>query len=262
MIKLIASDLDGTLLQGTGEISEEVVMQIKKLSQMGILFVAASGRQYPNLRRLFEPVKDEIAYICENGALVVYKDQVLHKDVFNKDLEEELLNSILETEGVEALVSGERTSYIKPKDPGFYDYIAHFVKNDTTVFEKKEEIQEPFLKVSVYDEAGVEAIYPDWKARFGEWATVVTSGFAWLDMMPKGADKGNAIKVLQEKLGIGRDACAAFGDNYNDLEMLAQVKYSFATGDAKEAVKKICFSETKRVETVLERIINEGGEVK
>ena len=87
MIKLIASDLDGTLLQGTGEISEEVVMQIKKLSQMGILFVAASGRQYPNLRRLFEPVKDEIAYICENGALVVYKDQVLHKDVFNKDLE-------------------------------------------------------------------------------------------------------------------------------------------------------------------------------
>ena len=44
MIKLIASDLDGTLLQGTGEISEEVVMQIKKLSQMGILFVAASGR--------------------------------------------------------------------------------------------------------------------------------------------------------------------------------------------------------------------------
>ena len=95
MIKLIASDLDGTLLQGTGEISEEVVMQIKKLSQMGILFVAASGRQYPNLRRLFEPVKDEIAYICENGALVVYKDQVLHKDVFNKDLEEELLNSNL-----------------------------------------------------------------------------------------------------------------------------------------------------------------------
>lgn len=262
MIKLIASDLDGTLLQGTGEISEEVVMQIKKLSQMGILFVAASGRQYPNLRRLFEPVKDEIAYICENGALVVYKDQVLHKDVFNKDLEEELLNSILETEGVEALVSGERTSYIKPKDPGFYDYIAHFVKNDTTVFEKKEEIQEPFLKVSVYDEAGVEAIYPDWKARFGERATVVTSGFVWLDMMPKGADKGNAIKVLQEKLGIGRDACAAFGDNYNDLEMLAQVKYSFATGDAKEAVKKICFSETKQVETVLERIINEGGEVK
>ncbi|MGN0400361.1 MAG: HAD family hydrolase [Blautia sp.] len=261
MIKLIASDLDGTLLQGTGEISEKAVNQIKKLSQMGILFVAASGRQYPNLRRLFAPVQDEIAYICENGALVVYKDEILHKDVFDRGLEEEILNSILETEGAEALVSGERTSYIKPKDPGFYDYMVHFVKNDTTVFEEKEEIKEPFLKVSVYDKAGVEAVYPFWNARFGDRATVVTSGFEWLDMMPKGADKGNAIKVLQERLGIYRDESVAFGDNYNDLEMLAQVKYSFATGDAKEAVKEICFSETKRVETVLERIINEGGEV-
>ena len=61
MLKLIASDLDGTLLQGTREISKEAVGMIKKLSEMGILFVAASGRQYPNLRRLFEPVKDDIA---------------------------------------------------------------------------------------------------------------------------------------------------------------------------------------------------------
>ena len=47
MLKLIASDLDGTLLQGTREISREAVAMIKKLSEMGILFAAASGRQYP-----------------------------------------------------------------------------------------------------------------------------------------------------------------------------------------------------------------------
>ncbi len=119
MLKLIASDLDGTLLQGTREISREAVAMIKKLSEMGILFAAASGRQYPNLRRLFEPVKDDIAYICENGALVVYQGRVLHKDVFDRTLGDEILESILEKESAEALVSGESTCYIQPKKPSF-----------------------------------------------------------------------------------------------------------------------------------------------
>lgn len=54
MVRLIASDLDGTLLQnGTKEISKEAVYYIKKLYEYGVVFAAASGRQYPNIRRLF-----------------------------------------------------------------------------------------------------------------------------------------------------------------------------------------------------------------
>lgn len=259
MLKLIASDLDGTLLQGSREVSREAIGLIKQLSRMGILFVAASGRQYPNLRRLFEPVQDDIAYICENGALVVYKGEVLHKDVFDRTLGEEILRCIMECDTAEALVSGERTSYIQPKSSDFYDHMVNFVKNDVTLMENILEIEESYLKISVYDEAGVEAIYPYWKERFGHRAAVVTSGYAWLDMMPKGANKGKAMEVLQKKLGISPSKCAAFGDNYNDLEMLAQVKYSFATGEAKAAVKAACKAETKRVETVLKNIMNEGG---
>ena len=259
MLKLIASDLDGTLLQGTREISKEAVGMIKKLSEMGILFVAASGRQYPNLRRLFEPVKDDIAYICENGALVVYQGRVLHKDVFDRTLGDEILENILKKESAEALVSGESTCYVQPKQESFYDHIANFVKNDVTLMDDIFRIEEPYLKISVYEEAGVEEIYPYWKEKFGERATVVTSGFAWLDMMPKGADKGNAMEILQRSLHIRPEECAAFGDNYNDLEMLARVKYSYAAGDAKETVKRACRAETKRVETVLNNIIITGG---
>ena len=76
MIKLIACDLDGTLLlNGAQELRPETSDLILKLRKQGRLFVAASGRQYPNLRRLFEPVEDEIAYICENGALVKYQEK-------------------------------------------------------------------------------------------------------------------------------------------------------------------------------------------
>ena len=76
---------------------------------------------------------------------------------------------------------------------------------------------------------------------------------------PKGADKGNAMGILQQSLNIKPEECAAFGDNYNDLEMLSRVKYSYAAGDAKEAVKNACRAETKRVETVLNKIIIKGG---
>ena len=61
MLKLIASDLDGTLLQnGARTLSDTVIEQIKQLKEMGILFVAASGRQYTNLQRLFAPVCEEM----------------------------------------------------------------------------------------------------------------------------------------------------------------------------------------------------------
>ena len=54
---------------------------IGQLKERGIIFAAASGRQYHNLRQLFAPVKDDIAYICENGALTIYQGEVLHKVV-------------------------------------------------------------------------------------------------------------------------------------------------------------------------------------
>ena len=64
MIKMVASDLDGTLLvNGSQSIPEEIFPLIKKLKDMGILFVAASGRQYANMRNLFAPVKDDMAAI-------------------------------------------------------------------------------------------------------------------------------------------------------------------------------------------------------
>ena len=80
MIRYIASDLDGTLLlNGAQELDPEVFSLILRLKEKGIHFIAASGRQYVNLRRLFEPVQDEISYIAENGRLSsVLRVPVLH----------------------------------------------------------------------------------------------------------------------------------------------------------------------------------------
>ena len=87
MVKLIASDLDGTLLQnGAHDVNPIVFDQIRTLKEHGIMFAAASGRQYLNLRRLFTPVQDDIAYIAENGSLCIYNEETISKGVIEQDL--------------------------------------------------------------------------------------------------------------------------------------------------------------------------------
>ena len=69
MIKLIASDIDGTLVENsTAVLHTEMFELIHKLSKEGVLFCAASGRQYQSIANMFEPVKDEIIFLAENGA--------------------------------------------------------------------------------------------------------------------------------------------------------------------------------------------------
>ena len=71
MIKLIASDIDGTLLPyGQKELTPRLFPLIERLWARGVLFCPASGRQYHSLRRLFAPIADHLAYLCENGAIL------------------------------------------------------------------------------------------------------------------------------------------------------------------------------------------------
>ena len=87
MIKLVASDLDGTLLlNGAQSLPEELFPLIKELKELGILFVAASGRQYANMKRMFAPVVDDMAFIAENGGLAIQNEKVLYQDSFPKEL--------------------------------------------------------------------------------------------------------------------------------------------------------------------------------
>ena len=72
MIKLVASDIDGTLLtEEQTELNPKLYEIIRKLRQKNIYFVVASGRQLDSQKILFEPVADDISYISENGAICI-----------------------------------------------------------------------------------------------------------------------------------------------------------------------------------------------
>ena len=120
MVKLIASDLDGTLLQnGAHDVNPIVFDQIRTLKEHGIMFAAASGRQYLNLRRLFTPVQDDIAYIAENGSLCIYNEETISKGIIEQDLAYRILDEVAKYPQYNCIISGERVCYSTSKNPEF-----------------------------------------------------------------------------------------------------------------------------------------------
>lgn len=133
-VKLIACDLDGTLLlNGAQSLKPETCGLISDLLNGGIRFFAASGRQYTNLQRLFWPVREKIGYLCENGCGSFYQGRQLHKEHMDHSLGRELIRAIQQKEGAEVLVSGVMESYVQPKDMSFYYHMRDVVKNDVTL---------------------------------------------------------------------------------------------------------------------------------
>lgn len=257
MIRLVASDLDGTLLlNGSQKLNPEIFDLIRELNKAGIVFVAASGRQYPNLKRLFAPVADEIAYIAENGALVLYQDQVLSRKTIDRNLGREILTAIQERDQCEILLSGVKTCYLQPKIHDYVDHMKYVVGNNVTVVNDIMEVEEEYLKISVYEKGGVDRCESYFRERFEGRVKVVTAGHAWLDMMSLDAGKGPAMDTLLEHFRVSPGEAMAFGDNENDIEMLENVFYSYAMDNAKESVKKVCRFRTGLVEKTLRDLLD------
>lgn len=258
MIKLIASDLDGTLLlHGAQSLREDTCELIHRLYvEKGIRFVSASGRQYDNQRRLFAPVADEIAYICENGCLSFCDGEMLHLELMDHELGQKIMQDILSRSGEEVLLSGVHTSYLMPKEESYVVHMRDVVKNNVTVVEDIFATKEPYFKISVYAREGIESHAAYWKDRYGDRVHVVTSGNAWLDMMPAYVNKRTGLEKILKRLNIRPEECVAFGDNYNDSEMLAYVGMPVAMDTAVPGVYDMCSRHIDTVENGLLKILN------
>lgn len=263
MIKLVASDLDGTLLlNGAQELPEELFPLIHQLKEMGILFAAASGRQYANMKRLFAPVFQDMAFICENGAMALKNDEILYQDAFEPSLRKDILEAVWEKENAEFTCSTKDFYYVRPKTQHYKDLLTKTVKCQCRFIESFEEITEPCMKMAVYEKEGMnEESIRFWQERFGSRCKVVTSGFAWIDFIPFGTNKAKGIRRFQEMYGISSEECLVFGDEYNDIEMLQAVKYGVAMSHAKPGVRAAAAYEADRVEKVLEKLVAAKGNI-
>lgn len=256
MIRLIASDIDGTLLHGTDtELAPALFDEIRRLRKKGLLFCPASGRQYSSLRRLFSPVADQVPFLCENGAVVYGQGSpgpILFKAVMDRAPALELCTEILSLPQCEVLISGADTSYLCPKAPDFIDHIRYFVGNNTAVLPSPADVPEDIVKVSAYCRRGAEEVCPVLSPRWSGRFSIALAGEKWLDFTL--ADKGAGIRALCEALGIAPDEVMAFGDNQNDLPMLELVGAPYIMDNAADDLRRRFPNHCRRVEDVLKTI--------
>ena len=259
-IKLIAGDLDGTLLLNKARKCEESLFPvISELTDRGIYFVPASGRQYGSMQKLFHPVKDRLTYLCENGALVMHLDRVLVKQQFEDDLAMELCHAVMDDADSEVLISGERTSYLIPKKQSFVHHMRDVIGNHVTVIDAPERIEEPIIKVSFCTpEDKIAAVESRLRPRFEGKCLCVTSGTEWVDFAPLGTSKGSALKSIGEALGIAPDEMMAFGDNENDRAMLEFVGHPYIMNPCNPTILDIPANRCTRVEDVLRKVLEEN----
>lgn len=254
MIKLIASDLDGTLLQnGAQALTPRTVPLILRLAECGIIFAAASGRQYPNLVRLFGAAAAKMAFLCENGAFVVYRGRTVEKSKMDPQNTAALIADILAQDDCEVLISGESTSYILPKNKDFFDHMQNTVKNNVRIISALADIPEEIIKVSAYRRAGIAQTAPYFISRWEGSFKCTVSGFQWIDFVHGNVNKGAALASLLASLKIKPDEAAAFGDNYNDLEMLSFVGSGFVMENAAPEIYCRYPLKARCVEDTLER---------
>lgn len=238
MIKLIATDMDGTLLKSNNEIQDGFYDVFHKLKEKDIIFAAASGRQYYNLLEKFKGLDNNMMFIAENGTFVVYRGEELIVNSLDKEIALELIKVGRTIENAYIILCGKNSAYIESRDERLIEQTEKYYARYEVV-EDLTKVEDDILKVTICDFSGSEGNSNKYFDDYRDKAQICVSGEIWLDMMAKGVNKGLAIKKIQEKLGIKHEETMVFGDYLNDLEMMDSAYHSYAMDNAHDDLKKV-----------------------
>ncbi|MET8828645.1 Cof-type HAD-IIB family hydrolase [Streptomyces sp. NPDC004610] len=238
-IRLIVTDMDGTLLDDAKRMPDQLWTVLELLRERGVLFSPASGRQYATLAREFAPAAQGMAFIAENGTYVVRDGVELSSDTLDPALVTRLVATVrdLAASGADlgadvgAVVCGKRAAYVERSDEPFLDEVRRYYLNNEVV-DDVTAVDDDILKVALFDFGAVERVTVPALAAFAATHQVVVSGAHWVDVMNRTADKGAAVRRLQRELGITPAQTMVFGDYLNDLEMLDTAEWSYAMANA------------------------------
>ena len=151
MIRLIASDLDGTLLpEGTPDIDPKIFEVIRRLQRAGITFVAASGRNYESVMSVFGHMEKELTVISDNGGYVAKGGEEVYCHGFPEELLQEVVKLARTVPDVWIMASAPRGTYTDMNDPKYVKWIREGYKMDMQVVDDLLAVEEPLIKVALY----------------------------------------------------------------------------------------------------------------
>jgi Cof subfamily protein (haloacid dehalogenase superfamily) len=264
MIKCIASDMDGTLLNSNQQISEENKEAILKAQAQGIEFVVATGRSYQEATYVLAQVGLTCPVICVNGAEVRSKEgEVLSATPIDKQLAREAASRLIEkdvyfevytnkgafTMDVDKAVSilidiimsanpeVNREEVIEAAGARLRDGLIHTIEDYELLF-ADENYQIYKLLAFSFEADRLESANKSLLELEG--LAVSTSGHDNLEITNEQAQKGIALESFVKAKGIDLAETMAIGDNYNDVSMLEKAGRSVAMGNADYYIKSLC----------------------
>lgn len=248
MFKLIVSDMDGTLLNDSKQVSEATKQAIAKLERHGAKFTLATGRIYPAAKLYSDDLGITSPMICCNGAVIIdpINDQILYERTISPEIGSAVID-ICEKYGVYYHVYDKDTIYSNRMER-VIEYFNEFSKALPEKYKIKTQIVDDvralFAKTSIY-KIGTFYDNTDLALQMRKELEAIpgVTGFKSLetmyDVLAEDTNKGTALKYLCEILGVDISEAVAFGDNENDLEMLQAAGHGIAMGNAEDFVKDV-----------------------
>jgi len=263
MIKLIASDMDGTLLNSSHKISKENLEAIKKAQEMGIKFAIATGRMYEDVK----PLLDECYLICQcivlnGGEYIDEKGKVIEGIYIDKKEALEIIDMIIKENIVAEIYTNDGLYTVNTKEEALTE-VAYRIKayDPDTGFEEAMELAKshPHFVNLKYIKDINEFLNSDIKiGKFvafhnDEETTLnvkkklesidglaISSTFTKnIEINNKEAQKGFILAKVADKMGIKRDEVMVIGDSFNDYTMFTEFTESFAMENAMPEIKEI-----------------------
>lgn len=238
-IKVVVSDLDGTLLNPDHVVSDYTKETIRKLIQSGIHFMIATGRHHVDAARIKKSIGVDAFLITANGSVV---QNLSGEKIYEALIAPEIVKQILEVD-IEAgvfknIYQGDHWM-IEEIDDIFKDYYAKGeFEYQQVVFQ--DYYHQPISKIFFTSQVAAKLIPVAAliKERFSEFVDVTFSIPECLEVMPKGVNKGKAILETLHHFDASAEEVVAFGDGLNDLEMLSVVGNGFIMGNADALLKE------------------------
>lgn len=240
-IKLIAVDLDGTLLNDKQEISVKTKQALQKASRMEIKIVPCSGRPFPGIKDYLNELdlKDSAQYVVAfNGALVL--------NAQGKPIVEELLSydDFIFFEKIADKLQANFHIEVRDKFITLDHFINYYLSRESWLTRMPIEVSQlkdiKFTKAMFSGSpAEMKNIYRNLSEEVFERYNVSTSDETLIEINSKQASKGNALKELAKKLNLKEDEVIIFGDQTNDISMFdVPGFYKVAMGNAVSEIKK------------------------
>ncbi|MGL5149476.1 MAG: sugar-phosphatase [Clostridium sp.] len=245
MYKLIALDMDGTLLDENKKITEETYKAIKKAKDKGIKIVLSTGRPIEGVERFLnglELTSDDDYVISYNGSLVQSvksRKAICNKGLTGKDLKEIYEVSKKLNVNIHAFLSG--VGLVTPKNSKYTEVEAEIngIKIHEINFDEIND-EDIIVKIMLIDEPEIldEAISKLPEYIYEKYHCAKSMPF-FFEILNKDANKGVALDLLARHLDFQRNELIAMGDEANDIEMIKYAGMGVAMGNATDAVKKV-----------------------